>query len=124
MGPADGRRQYDGLVVRRSAQGADITAHRPLHGTENADVADIFTPWMDPLTHVSYALENLIATDLLPQINVSWLAREALEEVAANGPRPPWGETHQLAPLHALRGPLFAPAEEPIDLACPATTTA
>ncbi|WP_238332225.1 GNAT family N-acetyltransferase [Kribbella jejuensis] len=83
---------------------------------ENADVADIFTPWMDPLTHVSYALENLIATDLLPQINVSWLAREALEEVAANGPRPPWGETHQLAPLHALRGPLFAPAEEPIDL--------
>ncbi|NUR94801.1 MAG: GNAT family N-acetyltransferase [Kribbellaceae bacterium] len=83
---------------------------------ENADVAEIFTPWMDPLTHVSYALENLVATDLIPQINIRWLAREALEEVAANSPRPPWGETHQLAPLHALRGPLFGPAEEPIDL--------
>lgn len=83
---------------------------------ENADVADIFTPWMDPLTHVSYALENLLATDLIPHVNVEWLAREALEEVAANSPRPPWGETHQLTPLHALRGPVFAPGEEPYDL--------
>ncbi|HEY3562720.1 MAG TPA: GNAT family N-acetyltransferase [Kribbella sp.] len=83
---------------------------------EDADVAEIFTPWMDPLTHVSYALENLLTTDLIPQVNVRWLAREALEEVAANGPRPPWGETHQLAPLHALRGPVFAPGEEPFDL--------
>ncbi|GAA3145025.1 hypothetical protein GCM10010530_75870 [Kribbella aluminosa] len=83
---------------------------------ENPDVADIFTPWMDPLAHVSYALENLLATDLVPQVNIAWLAREALEEVAANSPRPPWGETHQLAPLHALRGPVFAPSEEPFDL--------
>ncbi|WP_350279192.1 GNAT family N-acetyltransferase [Kribbella sp. HUAS MG21] len=83
---------------------------------ENADVAELFVPWMDPLTHVSYALENLLATDLLPQVNVRWLAREALEQVAAGKPRPPWGETHQLAPLHALRGPVFAPGEEPIDL--------
>ncbi|HWD83377.1 MAG TPA: GNAT family N-acetyltransferase [Kribbella sp.] len=83
---------------------------------ENAQVPDIFAPWMDPLTHVSYALENLLATDLLPQVNIRWLAREALEEVAANSPRPPWGETHQLSPLHALRGPVFAPHEEPVDL--------
>ncbi|WP_427886155.1 GNAT family N-acetyltransferase [Kribbella sp. GL6] len=83
---------------------------------ENAEVADIFTPWMDPLAHVSYALENLLATDLIPEINVGWLAREALEEVAANSPRPPWGETHQLAPLHALRGPVFASSEQPFDL--------
>lgn len=83
---------------------------------ENADVADVFTAWMDPLTHVSYALENLLATDLLPDVNIGWLAGEALEEVAARKPRPPWGETHQLAPLHALRGPVFAPDEEPFDL--------
>ncbi|HZX01763.1 GNAT family N-acetyltransferase [Kribbella sp.] len=83
---------------------------------ENADVPDIFSPWVDSLAHVSYALENLLATDLIPHVNVRWLAREALEEVAANSPRPPWGETHQLAPLHALRGPVFAPSEEPIDL--------
>ncbi|MFF0338412.1 GNAT family N-acetyltransferase [Kribbella sp. NPDC004875] len=83
---------------------------------ENADVAEIFAPWMDPLTHVSFALENLLATDLIPDVNVRWLAREALEEVAARKPRPPWGETHQIAPLHALRGPVFAPGEEPYDL--------
>ncbi|TDW18883.1 GNAT family N-acetyltransferase [Kribbella kalugense] len=83
---------------------------------ENAEVAEVFMPWMDPLTHVSYALENLLAADLIPDVNVGWLAREALEEVAARKPRPPWGETHQLAPLHALRGPVFAPDEEPFDL--------
>ena len=83
---------------------------------ENADVAEIFIPWMDPLTHVSYALENLLATDLIPHVNIQWLAREALEEVAANSPRPPWGETHQLTPLHALRGAVFAPGEQPYDL--------
>ncbi|HEY4570073.1 MAG TPA: penicillin acylase family protein, partial [Kribbella sp.] len=48
---------------------------------ENADVPELFAAWMDPLTHVSYALENLIAS--APGINVGWLAREALEEIAA-----------------------------------------
>ncbi|HET6985049.1 MAG TPA: GNAT family N-acetyltransferase, partial [Kribbella sp.] len=83
---------------------------------ENAECPEVFAPWMDTLTHTSYALENLIATDLLPDVNVGWLAREALEEVAARKPRPPWGQTHQLSPLHALRGPVFAPDEEPFDL--------
>ncbi|WP_328525576.1 GNAT family N-acetyltransferase [Kribbella sp. NBC_00359] len=83
---------------------------------ENAECAEVFAPWMDALTHVSFALENLIATDLLPDVNIGWLAREALEEVAARKARPPWGETHQLSPLHALRGPVFAPDEEPFDL--------
>ncbi|MEU8223496.1 GNAT family N-acetyltransferase [Kribbella sp. NPDC048915] len=82
---------------------------------EGAEVAEVFAPWMDPLTHVSFALENLLATEL-PGIDTSWLAREALEEVAAAGPRPAWSETHQLAPLHMLRGPVFAPGEEPMDL--------
>jgi penicillin amidase len=82
---------------------------------EGAQVPEVFAPWMDPLTHVSYALENLLSVDL-PDVNVNWLAREALEEVAARKPRPPWGETHQLAPLHMLRGPVFAPGEEPFDL--------
>ncbi|MEV5964480.1 GNAT family N-acetyltransferase [Kribbella sp. NPDC051952] len=82
---------------------------------ENAEGPEVFAPWMDTLTHVSYALQNLLHANL-PDINVTWLAREALEEVAHRKPRPPWGETHQLSPLHALRGPLFAPNEEPIDL--------
>ena len=82
---------------------------------ENAECTELFAPWMDTLTHVSYAVENLLSADL-PDINVSWLTREALEEVAGRKPRPPWGETHQLAPLHALRGPVFAADEEPFDL--------
>ncbi|GAB2678034.1 GNAT family N-acetyltransferase [Kribbella swartbergensis] len=82
----------------------------------DAGCPEVFQPWIDTLTQVSYALENLITTDLLPEVNVSWLAREALEEVAARKPRPPWGETHQLSPLHMLRSPVFAPGEEPIDL--------
>ncbi|TCC52294.1 GNAT family N-acetyltransferase [Kribbella capetownensis] len=83
---------------------------------EDAQVPEVFVPWMDVLTHVSYAVENLLTTELIPDVNVSWLAREALEEVAARKRRPPWGETHQLSPLHALRGPVFAPGEEPFDL--------
>jgi penicillin amidase len=98
----------------RKALVSRITDHFSM--LENADVTEIFAPWMDPLTHVSYALENLLATDLIPQVNVRWLAREALEEVAANSPRPPWGETHQLTPLHALRGAVFAPGEERFEL--------
>ncbi|MFK4084105.1 GNAT family N-acetyltransferase [Kribbella sp. NPDC020789] len=82
---------------------------------ENAEVPAMFRPWMETLNHVAYGLQNLLATEL-PNTNVSWIAREALEQVAARGPRPPWGETHQIAPLHALDGPIFAPGEEPIDL--------
>jgi penicillin amidase len=84
---------------------------------DDLDCPELFLPWMDPLAHVGFALENLITTDLLPDVNVGWLAHEALEEVAHSKPRRPWGETHQLSPLHALRGPLFTSAEEPIDLA-------
>ena len=98
----------------RKALVSRLTDHFTL--LENAECAEVFEPWMDTLTHVSFALENLIATDLLADVNVGWLAREALEEVAARRARPPWGETHQLSPLHALRGPVFAPDEEPFDL--------
>jgi penicillin amidase len=82
---------------------------------EDAGCPELFQPWLDTLTQVSFALENLLAAEL-PEVNVAWLAREALEEVAARKPRPPWGATHQLSPLHALRGPVFAPDEDPIDL--------
>jgi penicillin amidase len=98
----------------RKALIARLTDH--LAALEVTDCPELFAPWMELLTHVSYGLENLIATDLVPDLNVTWLAREALEEVAAQKPRPPWGETHQLSPLHALRGPVFAPGEEPFDL--------
>jgi penicillin amidase len=78
---------------------------------------EVFVPWIDTLTHVAFALENVITTDLLPDVNVSWLAKEALEEVASKRPRGPWGHTHQLSPLHFQNGPLFTVDEEPLDLA-------
>jgi len=83
---------------------------------QDSGCPEMFMPWMDTLTHTSFALENLLTTDLLPELDLSRLAGEALEEVAAKKPRGPWGETHQLSPLHQLRGPLFDPDEEPLDL--------
>ena len=100
-------------LIRRIAEHPTLT---PLD--QESGCPEVFQPWMDTLTHVSFALENLLTTDLLPSIDFGTLAREALEEVAGRlKPRGPWGDTHQLSPLHALRGPLFAPDEEPIDLA-------
>lgn len=84
---------------------------------QDAGYPEFFLPWVDTLAHTYFALENLIATDLLPDVNVAWLAKEALEEVAAGKPRGPWGHTHQLTPLHALRGPVFTPGEEHYELA-------
>ncbi|QNE20441.1 penicillin acylase family protein [Kribbella qitaiheensis] len=95
-----------------------LADHPSLAVLENdLDCPEFFEPWMDTLTHVAAALESLVTTHLLPDVNIRWLAREALEEVAHSKPRKAWGETHQLTPLHALRGPLFTPTEEPIDLA-------
>ncbi|GAA1589481.1 hypothetical protein GCM10009789_48920 [Kribbella sancticallisti] len=84
---------------------------------QDTDYPELFVPWIDTLAHTYFALENLIATDLLPDVNVSWLAKEALEEVAARKPSGPWGHTHQLTPLHALRSPIFTPAEDHYELA-------
>lgn len=84
---------------------------------QDVDLPELFTPYLDTLAHTYFALENLIATDLLPDVNISWLTQEALEEVAHRKPRGPWGDTHQLTPLHALRGPVFAPGDDHYDLA-------
>ncbi|MFC5264953.1 GNAT family N-acetyltransferase [Kribbella qitaiheensis] len=83
---------------------------------EDVDSSELFLPWLDTLTHTSFALENLLTTDLLPDLNVTWLVKEALEEVASRKPRGPWGDTHHLAPLHALGGPVFAAGEENFEL--------
>jgi penicillin amidase len=102
-------------AVRRSLS-RRIAEHPALAALEEVDAPEMFLPYLDLLTHVAFALENLLATDLLP-IDIPALAREALEEVAAKKPRGPWGETHQLSPLQVIRGPLFARGEEPIELA-------
>jgi penicillin amidase len=83
---------------------------------EDVDLPDLFVPYLDTLAHTYFALESLIATDQLPDVNVVWLTQEALEEVAHRKPRGPWGDTHHLTPLHALRGPVFAPGDDHYDL--------
>lgn len=94
-----------------------IAAHPVLAGLEvQPDVPRLFRPWTDVMSNVVFAMENLLATELLPEIDRGELARQALEEVAA-GPAPvPWGQTHQLAPIHALLWPIADPAEEPVEL--------
>ncbi|MET7282306.1 penicillin acylase family protein [Kribbella sp. NPDC005582] len=81
---------------------------------ENPDCPAIFAPYLDVVAHVSFALENLLES---ADLDVAPILHAALEDVATAKPRPPWGETHQLSPLHPLRTPLFTPAEDPIDLA-------
>ncbi|MFC9687726.1 penicillin acylase family protein [Kribbella sp. NPDC056951] len=81
---------------------------------ENPDCPEIFAPYLDTLAHVSFALENLLES---ADLDITPIIQAALEDVAAAKPRPPWGETHQLSPLHPLRTPLFTPSEAPIDLA-------
>ncbi|MFB6720131.1 penicillin acylase family protein [Kribbella sp. NPDC056345] len=81
---------------------------------ENPDCPEIFAPYLDTLAHVSFALENLLES---ADLDIAPIIHAALEDVATAKPRPPWGETHQLAPLHPLRTPLFTPTEPPIDLA-------
>ncbi len=83
---------------------------------QDVNVPDLFVPYLDTLAHTYFALENLIATDRLPEVNISWLTQEALEEVAHRKPRGPWGDTHHLTPLHALRGSVFAPGDDHYDL--------
>ncbi|MEV6283156.1 penicillin acylase family protein [Kribbella sp. NPDC051770] len=98
----------------RKALSRRITAHPAIAALDEVEATEMFLPYLDLLTHVSFALENLLASDL--PIDFSALLRESLEEVAAQKPRGPWGDTHQLAPLQVLRGPLFERHEEPVDL--------
>jgi penicillin G amidase len=100
------------LLVRRLADHPTLAVL-----DQDSGYPEVFVPWIDTQAHTAFALENLITTDLLPDINVSWLARGSLEEVASRKPRGLWGETHQLSPLHMLRGPLFAEGEEHLELA-------
>ncbi|TWD81330.1 penicillin amidase [Kribbella amoyensis] len=101
----------------RKALARRIADHPALAGLDDApECPELFVPWLDTLTHVTFGLENLLTTELLRSIDLAVLGRDALEDVAARRPRGPWGDTHQLTPLHALRGPVFGPGEQPFDL--------
>ncbi|GAB2566025.1 penicillin acylase family protein [Kribbella endophytica] len=99
----------------RKALSRRITAHPTIAALDDVDATEMFLPYLDLLTHVSFALENLLASDL--KIDFAALLRDSLEEVAARTPRGSWGDTHQLSPVQVIRGPLFTRDEEPIELA-------
>ncbi|MCX5194202.1 penicillin acylase family protein [Streptomyces sp. NBC_00249] len=66
----------------------------------------VFHPWLYLLPRVGYALEGLLATGLLPDLDRVAHVRAALEETAAAAaPDTPWSEVHRLAPWQALPGP-------------------
>ncbi|OKK21168.1 penicillin amidase [Streptomyces sp. CB00455] len=64
---------------------------------------EVFHPWLHLVPRVGYALEGLLTTSLLPQLDRAAHVRAALEETAAAcAPDVPWGQVHRLAPWSAL----------------------
>ncbi|GLF96944.1 penicillin acylase family protein [Streptomyces yaizuensis] len=64
-------------------------------------------PWLAFLPRVGFALEGLLTTTALPELDRAGAARAGLEEVAAraaaaDGPESTWGGVHRLAPWQAL----------------------
>ncbi|MFD7628920.1 penicillin acylase family protein [Streptomyces sp. NPDC059851] len=67
---------------------------------------EVFHPWLYLLPRVGYALEGLLTTQLLPDLDRVAHVRAALEETAAAGaPDVPWSQVHRLAPWTALTDP-------------------
>ncbi|WP_438311429.1 penicillin acylase family protein [Streptomyces sp. HUAS TT3] len=67
---------------------------------------EVFHPWLYLVPRIGYALEGLLATDLLPDLDRVGHVRAALEETAAAGdPDVPWSQVHRLVPWSALPDP-------------------
>ncbi|MEN3533931.1 penicillin acylase family protein [Microbispora sp. ZYX-F-249] len=102
-------------VVRRLAAHSALAA---LAGVD-AEVPEVFRPWLALTPRVAYALENLLTTDRLPGLDraaLADLARAALEDVTARGEATGvrWGDLHRLDPWRAVpfpAAPDAAPAE-------------
>ncbi|MGH3371225.1 MAG: penicillin acylase family protein, partial [Nocardioidaceae bacterium] len=63
---------------------------------------EVFHVWTGLVPRIAYALENLLARDALPGIDLTDVLREALDETTVAVE--PWGQTHRLVPLHGLTG--------------------
>ncbi|GAB3956846.1 penicillin acylase family protein [Streptomyces sparsus] len=84
-------------VVRRFAAEPSLA---PLAGP--IDRPETFQPWLALGPRIAFALENLLTTALLPNIDRLDIVRAAVEEVAARDEQlPPWGEVHRLVPWQA-----------------------
>ncbi|ANW21599.1 penicillin acylase family protein [Streptomyces clavuligerus] len=69
---------------------------------------DELRPWLAFVPRVAFALEGLLTSTALPELDRPAAVRAALEEVAleevtaGDGPGATWGERHRLAPWQAL----------------------
>ncbi|MEU1077048.1 MULTISPECIES: GNAT family N-acetyltransferase [unclassified Streptomyces] len=64
---------------------------------------DLFLPWLALTPRIAFALETILTTPMLPELDRPHLVRVALEEVAAGGAEfGPWAEAHRLAPWQAV----------------------
>ncbi|MER5539902.1 GNAT family N-acetyltransferase [Streptomyces mirabilis] len=85
-----------GAVVRR------LAAHPAFAALADPPAyPEVFRPWLALLPRVGFALEHLLKAEELYGIDRAALVREAVEEAAAQ-PLGVWGDTHRLAPWHAL----------------------
>ncbi|MEU6757303.1 penicillin acylase family protein [Streptomyces sp. NPDC046685] len=67
---------------------------------------EVFHPWLYLVPRIGYALEGLLGTPLLPDLDRAAHIRAALEETAAEGaPDTPWSQVHRLTPWQALPDP-------------------
>ncbi|MEU6891388.1 penicillin acylase family protein [Streptomyces sp. NPDC046557] len=67
---------------------------------------EVFHPWLYLVPRVGYALEGLLTTPLLPDLDRARHVRAALEETAAGRSADrPWSEVHRLTPWSALPDP-------------------
>ncbi|MFJ6781446.1 penicillin acylase family protein [Streptomyces yangpuensis] len=66
----------------------------------------VFHPWLYLVPKIGYALEGLLTTSLVPELDRAAHVRAALEETAAAGsPDTPWSQVHRLAPWQAVPDP-------------------
>ncbi|AVH57826.1 MULTISPECIES: GNAT family N-acetyltransferase [Streptomyces] len=86
-----------GAVVRR------LAAHPALAVLADPPAyPEVFLPWLALTPRVGLALENLLKAEELYGIDRDAVVQSAVEEVAAEGVRGTWGDTHRLAPWRAL----------------------
>ncbi|MFJ6936524.1 penicillin acylase family protein [Streptomyces sp. NPDC101132] len=88
-------------VIRRIAADPSLAALSAL-----PTGPEVFHPWLYLVPRVGYALEGILATDLLPDLDRPAHVRAALEELAATPlPDTTWGDVHVLTPWQALPDP-------------------
>ncbi|MFJ6794201.1 penicillin acylase family protein [Streptomyces sp. NPDC091268] len=67
---------------------------------------EVFHPWLHLVPRIGYALEGLLRSPLLPDLDRAAHVRAALEETAAaHTPDRPWSQVHRLAPWQAVADP-------------------